>query len=852
MERAWPLIGRESELDAIGRAVRESGVLLAGPAGVGKTRLAREAVSLAGGRGLRHVWAQGSSAARAVPLGAFAGVVDLPAGEPTRIVPDALAALLAGGPLLLVVDDAHLLDELSALVLHRLVTRRLAPAVVTVRDGEAVPDAVTALWKDDHLTRLDVGPLAEDTTAHLVAQVLGGPVASAATHRLWALTGGAPLFLRHLIRGEVGSGRLSPATGLWSWHDEPEISPELATIVGEQIGELGGDVRDVVDLVSLGEPLAVPALVDLTSSAAVEAAEGQGLVRLGHEHAGWTARLAHPMYGEVRRAAMGVQRARRLRGMLATRVEGDLLQRAVLALDSDLPPDPDLFLGAVAAALEFYDVGLAERLAAAAATTGSFEARLLHAGTLSWLSRGEEAEAALASLLPAAATEIDRERVAAYRAGNLLWTLGRPGQALTALGQGADPAAAPGPGRALRIAITTSTGSLRAGLEEAPALLHAGGPADGLTVLVLASAQAAAAAVSGRLELLDEAAEAAALNPRGTAAGIPGFGLGDWRILGHRLAGQLDRAADVADEMHAASADLPGPPRWMGLVLAGHAALASGRVRDACRLLVEAWAGLAPTTHEFRFRCRTLLATAYVLAGDTASAQPLLRELEGAPHPAYLLYAPDDQLARAWAAAGQGAVSVAREHARSAAALARAQESPAYEVHAWQVAAQLGDPEPARLAELAEQVDGPRVHHALAHARALASGDGDALDTAATGWAELGDLVAAADAAAQAAEAHRSAGRRGSALASAGRATTWAGLTHAHTPALESARTPLPLTGREREIVTLAARGLSNREIAERLVVSVRTVEGHLYRAGHKLGVSERGDLRRILPGADE
>ncbi|MGK5682538.1 response regulator transcription factor [Actinoplanes sp. URMC 104] len=69
----------------------------------------------------------------------------------------------------------------------------------------------------------------------------------------------------------------------------------------------------------------------------------------------------------------------------------------------------------------------------------------------------------------------------------------------------------------------------------------------------------------------------------------------------------------------------------------------------------------------------------------------------------------------------------------------------------------------------------------------------------------------------------------------------------ARTPALAVAARPLPLTAREREIATLAARGLSNRDIARRLTVSVRTVEGHLYRAGHKLGVAERAALRDVL-----
>jgi two-component system response regulator NreC len=53
------------------------------------------------------------------------------------------------------------------------------------------------------------------------------------------------------------------------------------------------------------------------------------------------------------------------------------------------------------------------------------------------------------------------------------------------------------------------------------------------------------------------------------------------------------------------------------------------------------------------------------------------------------------------------------------------------------------------------------------------------------------------------------------------------------------------LTARERDIVRLVALGHTNREIAERLVLSVRTVETHRARFQARLGVSSRAELVR-------
>ena len=157
MAGGWPLLERPREFDALRSALSQddsagSGVLLTGAAGVGKTTLARLAASTVNGE-VR--WVAGTESARSIPLGAFAqtiGVTTL--HDPVTFLAAARASLLADGPLVLGVDDAHLLDHLSATLLLQLAIERATRIIATVRSGETVPDAVTSLWKDGHLSRL--------------------------------------------------------------------------------------------------------------------------------------------------------------------------------------------------------------------------------------------------------------------------------------------------------------------------------------------------------------------------------------------------------------------------------------------------------------------------------------------------------------------------------------------------------------------------------------------------------------------------------------------------------------------------------------------------------------------------
>ena len=152
-----------------------------------------------------------------------------------------------------------------------------------------------------------------------------------------------------------------------------------------------------------------------------------------------------------------------------------------------------------------------------------------------------------------------------------------------------------------------------------------------------------------------------------------------------------------------------------------------------------------------------------------------------------------------------------------------------------------------RLAELAGLVDGPRAALAARWAKALTAHDGDTLLEVSEGLASIGDLLAAGDAAAHAALAFDKQGRRGSRLTAGERAARIMRDCGATSPAARTVSSPLPLSAREREIATLVGEGLSNKQIAEALTMSVRTVEGHIYRACNKLGLAKRGELAAVI-----
>ncbi|TQF73647.1 AAA family ATPase [Rhodococcus spelaei] len=869
MSERWPLVGRDDELAFVGKALggihrRGSGVVLAGAPGVGKTRLARDALAAAARQGATVRWVVATHSARAVPLGALSRYLGDTTGEPGRMLSRA-SRTLASGPggsrVVIGVDDAHLLDATSALVVHQIVLDAMAPVVITVRTGEPAPDAVTALWKDGYLDRLEMQSLSEAETAGLLEVVLGGAVDRASAQRLWSLTAGTTLFLRHLVDAERTAGRLRRELGIWRWSGDPGVSAALADLVEAQMGDLDPQLGEVVDLLAVGEPLDMAVMDELTSSQSVERAEVRALVTV--DAPDLQARLAHPLYGEVRRARIGTVQARRLRGRVATALAGRegrdaqmVLRRAVLASESDLPPDVQLLTAGAQIALALGDADLCERLAhACGESEGGFEARLLWARALSSSGRGTEAATELTALRRRAATDDQRLRVSIPQVVNLFWDLGRVGEAQRAVDEALAAIADPDARRAL-VSLSADMdfclGRPAVAVRQAERALDCTRPSSSV-VLQSCYALIGALGLLGKTDCVGSIAErgyAAAASTHCTAISKVSLRLQHVNALVD--AGYLCEAMNLAELALAESSNAPAPTRLKAIFVSGRVALRCGDLHAAVRALREARAGLGGHgALGMAYACRLTLAQALVASGDTEAAVEVLAEAEDLRHPAYTFLDPELCRVRGWVLAARGQSTEAIMSAYSAANRAVALGEPSFEVLALLTAVRLGDRGCGdRLDCLARSVDGPRAPAAAEYARASAAGDGRSLDHVAATFERIGDKLVAIDAAAHAAEAHGRRGCRGSALASAAHARRLAvECGGARTPALAVVDCPLPLTGRQREIATLVAQGLTNQQIAERLVMSVRTVEGHVYRAGHKLGLSTRDELARAVLG---
>ncbi|WP_319456211.1 MULTISPECIES: LuxR C-terminal-related transcriptional regulator [unclassified Mycobacterium] len=868
MRLTWPLTGRVEELRVIQDALAApdtSGMVVFGAAGVGKSRIARDALSSAASRGCEIRWAVGTSSAQQLPLGAFAAWAGSDVADRLQLVRgviDSLTSTADDARVIVGVDDVHLLDDLSTFVLHQIVTRRAAKLVLTVRDGDPISAATQEIWHIGQFDRLDLRPLSRDESTALLSVTLDADVDMEAARRLWKLTRGNVLYLRTIVEHEVAEGRLVQRDGYWRWTGEPVVPPSLAEAIEARIGSLAIPVGDVIDALAVGEPIELESLVRIADAVAVEDAETRDLITIERAPGRVDVRLAHPLYGEVRRGRAPSTRLRRLRGRVAAELAGSdrrddiqvVVRRAVLSLDSDVDPDPALLVTAARGALGLADLQLADRLAEAAMRAGGgAEAAFVRAIAPLHLSHGEEADAALASIPTTDFTSADHARLAFMRAATKLLRLADPAGAKKLIDD-ASQAIPSGDDRSCIDAFLTvywaAMGRPEAATDSSNDLVLEELP--DFVAEVTARAVVYASGDAGRTSEAVAAAFAGyGIAQRSFDAPHLRFSIADGHIGALLQSGRVREACDVANLVQQQAAEFADSAQSYGAAALGRTSLGAGQLDTACSLLGSAVASLSASGETFGWRYRFQLPYTIALAmrGLTDQAVTALAMLDEQRRPSWRLLDYELGLAKAWVAASQGAVSEAISSALAAAETAGANGQFAPEVLCLQVLTQFGDHSgAARLRELAAMVEGPRVGVAARFAEALQAGDGAELVAVSEEFEQMGDLVAAVDAAAHAAMACRRQGLRGSGLASAARAEALAERCGgASTPALGRAAERSPLTAREQEIVALIGEGLSNRALAERLNVSLRTIEGHIYRAMAKTGATDRDKLAAML-----
>ncbi|MEU1257251.1 LuxR C-terminal-related transcriptional regulator [Streptomyces chartreusis] len=302
LELPWPFTGREDELELVRGALAAGrhGIVITGPAGSGKTRLVTEAA-----RGTDFARVAGTPETRRIRFAAFAHLV-----PETASLHGAFQHL--SGVRLLLVDDAHLLDDASAALVHQLAVHGRTRLLVVTTDGAPAPGAISRLWTGELLPRLTLGPLPrEDTARLLAAEAAGAGLEPLTVNRLHRLCRGDLRLMRDLTGAIRERGLLTRVedTEEWAWRGPVPMTPTVRERTAHVLDRTCPEQGEILERLAFAEPLPLDLETDRLDLRALEHLEADALVHADDQGA---VRLAHPLHGPVLRAAAGRLRARRL------------------------------------------------------------------------------------------------------------------------------------------------------------------------------------------------------------------------------------------------------------------------------------------------------------------------------------------------------------------------------------------------------------------------------------------------------------------------------------------------------------------------------------------------------------
>jgi DNA-binding CsgD family transcriptional regulator len=822
--RVSPIVGRDHDIERLEAVLAGgTGVVLVGPAGIGKTTLARNLCDRLRATGVFIVDARGRAASSEVPLAPLAHLVTAPT---VLSVSNELSRRARSGSLAVFADDIVDMDPASAVVIDELLEQSRAPTehlvllVATHRIGRPLPEYISRRIVGGRLVRHEVSALTKEST-HELAVALGAPADR--VRAVWQSSRGNPLHALAVVKASVLGN-----------------TDTLVDFVDSELSSLTDDERRALTYIAFGEPLPIDVAGTLAPEHSYENLEKVGIVRVSDGNDG-ALTLAHPLYGEVLRDHSSALLARRIYRELAAAARNtpiDPIRLAEWEVNGGNSPEPALLAAAGHRAGQVGEWGLAEQFgrdlwhAERSDSAALAWSRALFFSTRRWIDA-----APIFSELSTHTEGSAREAVLVLRAMTQFFKLADRAGALKILASTHGDITA-----AATTMLSAYVSDPATVLEQCGPLLTNDNP---LVFQGALSASALALSVAGR------SAEALAL-----LAGSDVLPAVDTtptlRLLRVRPLMQSGRFDEAESEIDASTrAVVVNDLRthaWIHIARA-ELDLWRGRHRSAFEHSRLSAGHLRATGHSMEERISLQFAAVCAAAnGDVRTARDLLAASHDIPRVGSYLEAYEG-LALAQCERLDGWLGNARQVLLDYADRCRDSGATYYEAVLLCQTAHLGhtDGVVERLATIAASTDGLCVAMA-ADVDALARSDPQSSARAARQYHDIGAVPFAVRAAMVASTEFRRSGDARSAVRWADTAASW----HRDIDSVgDSVPMPVataqPLTRREREVAELATRGLRSQDIADRLLVSVRTVDNHLGRIYDKLGVRGRADLVAAL-----
>lgn len=282
-----------------------------------------------------------------------------------RLLLDAIDAI--GGPVCLIVDDAQWVDEPSARAL-RFVVRRLADqSFLFTAATRPQPNSMMALFDDLASTtanhaRVDLTPLTVGDTQELASHLLGHPVSRRTATRLTEATQGSPLLLSVLLGQlrDTFAQALHPA----GWDLPATAITPLATAISASLEGARPSVRAAAELVAvLRDPLPLPVVGTIADRLGIDVdvhgAVSRGLVHAETRDGVVRVEPAHAILADALAAELSLQQRVAMHRVAAEVLTGHrALRHRVEGADRT---DPSLVAELLSAALAVAELGRAEQ-----------------------------------------------------------------------------------------------------------------------------------------------------------------------------------------------------------------------------------------------------------------------------------------------------------------------------------------------------------------------------------------------------------------------------------------------------------------------------------------------------------